>query len=117
MRGDNVQGVVVEGENVFAETVVSDADIYFTYRDLLCDENTAAKIAAQEKSSSAIVFCWGMNKISPSLQMHNVFFSGDYKAEFQHLFSSKTLYKDPTVFLNITGKAEKGHAPAGKKTG
>lgn len=113
--GDNVQGVVVEGENVFAETVVSDADIYFTYRDLLCDENTAAKITAQEKSSSAIVFCWGMNKIFPSLQMHNVFFSGDYKAEFQYLFSSKTLYKDPTVFLNITGKAEKGHAPAGKE--
>jgi phytoene desaturase len=111
--GDRIEGVVVNGKNIFSEIVVSNADIYFTYRDLLCDERTAAKIAKQEKSSSAIVFCWGMKKEFPSLQLHNIFFSGDYKAEFQHLFAGKTLFKDPTVYINITGKMESSHAPAG----
>jgi phytoene desaturase len=111
--GDRIEGIVVNNENVFSDIVVSNADIYFTYRDLLCDERTAAKIALQEKSSSAIVFCWGMKKEFPSLQLHNIFFSGDYKAEFQHLFTGKTLFKDPTVYINITGKMENGHAPAG----
>ena len=111
--GDQVKGVVVNGENIFSDIVVSNADLYFTYRDLLCDDRTAARIAKQEKSSSAIVFCWGMKKEFPSLQLHNIFFSGDYKAEFRHLFAGKTLFKDPTVYINITGKMESGHAPAG----
>ncbi len=113
--GNSVQGVVVEDNNIFADIVVSNADIYYTYRDLLCDKNTASKISIQEKTNSAIIFFWGMSKTFPSLQMQNVFFSGDYKAEFQHLFSSKTLYKDPTIFISITGKIENDHAPADKE--
>ena len=113
--GNHIQGIVVNGENIFSEIVVSNADIYLTYRDLLCNERAAAKIASREKSSSAIVFCWGMKKEFPSLQLHNVFFSGDYRAEFQHLFTGKTLYKDPTVYINITSKMESGHAPSGNE--
>lgn len=112
---NHTKGIVINGENVFANLVVSNADVYYTYRQLLADERTALKISKAEKSSSAIVFYWGINKQYPQLELHNLFFSAEYKAEFDSIFITKTLYKDPTVYINITSKMEEGHAPAGKE--
>ena len=69
------------------------------------------KILQQERSSSAIIFYWGINKSFPQLELHNIFFSSDYKEEFDHIFKLKQLYTDPTVYINITSKMEAGHAP------
>jgi len=50
--------------------------------------------------------------------MHNIFFSKDYKEEFDSIFRKKKCDSDPTVYINITSKCEPGvHAPAGKETG
>ncbi|MBX3254799.1 MAG: phytoene desaturase [Chitinophagaceae bacterium] len=112
---NKVRGIVINGENFFSDLVVSNTDIYFTYQKLLNDERTAQKIEKYEKSSSAIVFYWGINKQFPQLQLHNIFFSSEYKAEFESLFKTQTVYKDPTIYINITSKMEAGHAPAGKE--
>ena len=37
------------------------------------------------------------------------------KTEFEHLFDSKTIYEDPTVYIHITSKHLKEDAPAGKE--
>lgn len=61
-----------------------------------------------------MIFYWGIRKNFPQLNLHNIFFSGDYEAEFTHLFKHKNLYKDPTVYINITSKFEPGiQAPEG----
>jgi phytoene dehydrogenase-like protein len=76
----------------------------------------AAKIFRKERSSSAVVFYWGMSSLFSELDLHNIFFSVDYKAEFYHLFKTKKIYPDPTVYINITSKQEPGiHAPDGKE--
>jgi hypothetical protein len=31
-------------------------------------------------------------------------FTEDYKTEFEHIFDSKTIYEDPTIYINITSK-------------
>ena len=50
------------------------------------------------------------------LDLHNIFFSGDYKAEFDAIFNTGLPFEDPTVYINITNKQEPGsHAPAGKE--
>ncbi len=111
-----VQGVESGDENHDADTVVSNIDIYFTYKNLLGDENSAQKILKHERSSSALVFYWGINKEFPQLHLHNIFFSKNYQSEFHHLFKFKKVYNDPTVYINITGKMEPGtQAPAGKE--
>ena len=51
------------------------------------------------------------------MDLHNIFFSEDYKAEFDAIFTEKTLAADPTVYVNITAKDVLGDAPAAKKTG
>ncbi|MBL0357514.1 MAG: phytoene desaturase [Chitinophagaceae bacterium] len=110
-----VRGVVVHHENIEADIVVSNGDAYFTYKNLLCNAKKAEKILRQERSSSAVIFYWGMNKTYPQLQLHNIFFSNDYKKEFENIFVNKQLFSDPTIYVNITSKMEMSQAPEGKE--
>lgn len=107
-------GVEVGGNLVPANWVISNVDVYFTYLRLLQQPKAAKKILQQERSSSAMIFYWGIRKNFPQLSLHNIFFSGNYPLEFDHLFKYKTLYEDPTVYINITAKCEPGvQAPEG----
>lgn len=108
----SVRGVVAEGENIAAGIVVSNMDVYFTYGKLLGDKIKAKKILQQERSSSALIFYWGINKTFPELGLHNIFFTEDYQKEFDHIFRLKKNYQDPTVYINITGKCEPGYQAA-----
>ena len=110
-----VKGVVVNGQNIAADIVVSNSDVYFTYKDLLRDTAKVKKLLKQERSSSAVIFYWGMNRQFARLQLHNIFFSKDYKKEFAQIFKSKQLHNDPTVYINITVKMETTQAPPGKE--
>jgi phytoene desaturase len=108
-----VKGVVVNDSNIMADLVVSNSDAYFTYLNLLQNTAKAKKILKQERSSSAVIFYWGMGKCFEELGLHNIFFSNNYVAEFDAIFNKKTIYPDPTIYLNITSKMEAGQAPAG----
>jgi phytoene desaturase len=109
-------GISVNGEKLFADAIISNVDVYFTYLKLLSQPNEAEKNLKQERSSSALIFYWGINKTFAQLQLHNIFFSKNYKAEFNHIFKTKTPFDDPTIYINITSKMEPGrHAPNGKE--
>jgi phytoene desaturase len=108
-----VRGIVANGENLFADVVVSNADVYFTYKNLLNDDIRAKRLLKQERSSSALIFYWGIRKSFPQLGLHNIFFSNNYKTEFNHLFKSKDFSTDITVYINITSKMEPAQAPPG----
>jgi phytoene dehydrogenase-like protein len=90
-------------------------DIYFTYTKLLKYRKNLypKKILSQERSSSALIFYWGINKQFPQLDLHNIFFSADYKAEFDQIWLQKDIYSDPTVYLNISSKFKPDDATAG----
>ncbi len=109
-------GITANNENILADVVVSNVDTYFTYKNLLNHEDQASRVIKNERSSSAIVFYWGIKKEFPELQLHNIFFSKNYTEEFHHLFRLKKLYTDPTIYINITSKCElEVHAPKGKE--
>lgn len=110
-----VKGVAVNDTNLYADVAVSNMDVYFTYKYLLNDDRKANKLLRHERSSSAVIFYWGIKKTFPELQLHNIFFSKDYKDEFEHLFRLKSLSDDPTIYINITSKMQKDHAPDGKE--
>jgi phytoene desaturase len=111
-----VKGVMVDNMTHDAAIVVSNMDVFFTYSNLLNDFTKAAKVKKQERSSSAFIFYWGMKKSFPMLDLHNIFFSNDYKKEFNAIFNTGIPFHDPTVYINITNKLEPGkHAPLGKE--
>jgi phytoene desaturase len=116
VKDHTVKGVMVDDMQYDARIVVSNMDVYFTYKKLLNDFTMAAKVKKQERSSSAFIFYWGMNKSFPNLDLHNIFFSGNYKKEFNAIFNTGIPFHDPTVYVNITNKLEPGkHAPMGKE--
>ena len=108
-----VTGVLTNSGLKKANLVISNADIFPTYRKLLSDQKAPKKILSQERSSSALIFYWGIRKEFPQLDLHNIFFSEDYETEFDHIFRKKTLFHDPTVYINITAKEEANDAPKG----
>jgi phytoene desaturase len=115
LMGNRAIGIKVKDEQINADIVVSNMDIWFTYNKLLKahPELHSKKILQQERSSSALVFYWGINKRFPRLDLHNIFFSADYKAEFDHIWQEKSIYHDPTVYINISSKLSSKDAPQG----
>jgi phytoene desaturase len=106
-------GIKVADTTVNADIVVSNSDIVPTYRRLLKQHKAPEKILKQPRSSSALIFYWGIKKQFPELDLHNIFFSEDYKTEFNYIFKKKEVYNDPTVYINITAKEESNDAPKG----
>jgi phytoene dehydrogenase-like protein len=71
------------------------------------------KTLGQERSSSAIIFYWGVKSTFPELDLHNIFFSNCYEEEFASIFDKKTMFDDPTIYINISSKLAKNDAPPG----
>jgi phytoene desaturase len=99
-----------EGQHL-ADVTVSNMDIYSTYKKLLPEQPHPERTLNQERSSSAVIFYWGIRGQFPALDLHNIFFSANYRQEFEALFDKKSMYNDPTVYLNITSKELPGEAP------
>jgi phytoene desaturase len=96
-----------------SDLVVTNMDVYPTYKKLLKDQPEPKKTLTQERSSSALIFYWGINKEFPNLDLHNILFSDSYPEEFEHIFEKRTLYEDPTIYINITSKESHSDAPKG----
>ena len=111
VENKTVKGIVAQGKTIFSDYVVSNLDVFFVYKNLLKNQSISRKIAAQERSSSALIFYWGINATFPELDLHNIFFSENYKAEFAALKGGVTIYEDPTVYVNITSKKKPSDAP------
>jgi phytoene desaturase len=107
------RGVVTGDGNRYADAVISNVDIVYTYKNLLRDTLRTRKILKAERSSSALIFFWGIRKQFEQLGLHNIFFSKDYQAEFRSIFGSAKIYHDPTVYVNISSTLDPEHAPPG----
>ena len=115
VKNKKAVGVCVNEEKYLADLVVSNMDVVPTYRKLLSNQKQPEKVLSQERSSSAVIFYWGVGKSFSQLDLHNIFFSDDYGAEFAAIFNTKTIYHDPTVYVNITSKDVPADAPEGKE--
>ena len=113
LKDEIVSGVRIGSEVHEADLVVSNMDIWYTYRKLLKNITAPEKILLQERSSSALIFYWSINRTFEELDLHNIFFTEDYEKEFHHIWEKKDIYHDPTIYLNISSKLEASDAPAG----
>ena len=67
-------GVCVKEAKHLADLVVSNMDVVPTYRKLLPNQKQPEKVLSQERSSSAVIFYWGVGKSFSQLDLHNIFF-------------------------------------------
>jgi len=107
------KAIKIKGELIPADIIVSNMDVWFTYHKLLKQHPHLfpKKILRQERSSSALIFYWGIKRQFAQLNLHNIFFSKDYKAEFDHIWQQKDIYHDPTIYVNISSKYKPDDAP------
>ncbi len=121
-----VTEIVTEGNNAVGlrsgqatiqpyDLIVSNMDVVNTFRKLLPNARQPERILRQPKSSSGLIFYWGIKREFAQLGLHNIFFSNDYRTEFTSLFGRNELDDDPTVYLNITSKHKSDDAPPGSE--
>lgn len=113
LKSDAAKGIEISGEKIPFDLVVSNMDVVPTYKYLIPDAPQPEKILNYPRSSSALIFYWGIKHQFSELDMHNIFFSNDYKEEFNCIFKKKTIYHDPTVYINITSRWNPEDAPKG----
>ncbi|WP_299604479.1 1-hydroxycarotenoid 3,4-desaturase CrtD [uncultured Aquimarina sp.] len=113
IENNKAVGIIANKTKVLADIIISNMDVVPTYKKLLPNQKEPRKTLKQPRSSSALIFYWGIKKEFPELDLHNIFFSENYKEEFEYIFDKKDVYKDPTIYINITAKNEPNDAPKG----
>jgi phytoene desaturase len=113
LKNKQAIGIQANNKEYFADEIVSNMDVFSTYKKLLPDVPHPERTLSQERSSSAVIFYWGVKKTFSELDLHNIFFSENYTEEFAHIFDHKTLFDDPTIYINITSKENSSDAPMG----
>ncbi|MDP4002929.1 phytoene desaturase family protein [Methylobacterium sp. NEAU K] len=115
-EGGRVAGVILTGgERVPAERIVCNADSAALGAGLLGREAIPAgeRLKRDERSLSAVTFCTTAVPKGFSLAHHNVFFSGDYRTEFDAILRDRRLPDDPTVYVCAQDRTESGETPEG----
>lgn len=106
LKNRRVTGVAVRGSGEMpADIVICNADVAALNSGLLGPdvEDPAAARRTRARSQSAMTWTMQARAEGPPLSEHNVFFSEDYRAEFDAVFDQGETPKSPTVYL---------HAPA-----
>ena len=113
IENKKIKGVSTDAGNTDYDVVISNMDVYNSYQKLLPNVKKPKKTLDQPKSSSGIIFYWGIKHDFKQLRLHNILFSANYEEEFDTIFSKKTIYPDPTIYINITSKHTPTDAPPG----
>ncbi|SFT75572.1 phytoene desaturase [Algoriphagus locisalis] len=113
VENGEASGIRVKGKDQFADLLVNNMDMVNAYKTILKEEKQPKLLLKQPKSSSALIFYWGIKRDFPELDLHNIFFSDNYALEFEHIFKKGTIYDDPTIYLNITSTHKSDDAPEG----
>jgi phytoene desaturase len=111
-----VAGVIdATGQCHTSDAVIANVDVTSVYEHLIPPEHTPhqqiKRLRALEPSCSGFIMMLGLKGTSPTLAHHNIFFSRDYRAEFDDIFRRGIPPADPTVYVAITSKADPHDAP------
>ncbi|BAU91630.1 phytoene desaturase [Methylorubrum populi] len=113
-EGGRVAGVeLAGGERLAADAVIANADVAALGAGLLGADAASAgdRIPPRERSLSAVTFCRTAEATGFDLAHHNVFFSADYRAEFDAILRGRRLPPDPTVYVCAQDRDGDGGSP------
>ena len=113
VKNNRAIGIQTPSGDYFSDLVINNMDMVTAYKTILKEEVQPKRLLKQPKSSSALIFYWGIKKNFPELDLHNILFSNDYEKEFKTIFDKREVYKDPTVYINITSIHKEDDAPDG----
>lgn len=116
-KGSKTTGVeLASGEFIEADVVVSNADLVWTYNNLLPPSPYASRLAVKDQTCSSISFYWGLSEVVPELGGHNIFLADAYRESFDDIFERGDLPKEPSFYVNVPSRLDPSAAPPGKDT-
>ncbi|WP_422124227.1 phytoene desaturase family protein [Planococcus sp. X10-3] len=118
VRNGKAVGVELEGGNVSeADAVILNGDLLSAFPQLTAESERPSfsnkKSVSYEPSISAFVILAGLKTKLPALKHHNVYFSGDYREEFDDLFNKKRYSEQPTVYISNSSYTDPTRSPDG----
>jgi len=109
---NKAHGVVVDGNEIAADYVLCNGDVVESFATLLPDyKKEIAHWRRCEPSLSGLMFLWGVQGRHETMVQHNIFFSADYRLEFEQLFRLGQPPSDPTIYVAISSKSQALDAP------
>ena len=108
-----------DGEKLDADIVVSNADVAFTYKNLINPKHrkkyTDRKIERTKYSMSLFVIYFGTKKryTDTNLAHHNIILGKRYKGLLSDIFHDKKLADDFSLYLHMPTKTDPSMAPEG----
>jgi phytoene desaturase len=111
-------GVRLEsGEELRADIVVSNADLPYTYRKLVPARYRRhypdSRLDRMEYSCSGYMLYLGLDQLYPHMRHQALYFSHDYRGNFDAIFRTKTLPEDPSFHINYPSVTDPSLAPPG----
>jgi phytoene desaturase len=115
---NEARGVVLADNRVLrSDIVIANSDVVTTHRELLSpalrQQRRVKRLEQLEPSCSGFVLLLGLDKQYLQLAHHNIFFSGDYPAEFDDLFTRRIPLRNPTIYICDTSRSDVTQAPPG----
>lgn len=115
----NVTGLIVNGENIETNLVLSGADYHHT--ETLLDENLKQYAAnywdKKTFAPSSLLFYVGFDKKIENVSHHTLFFDTDFDAHAKEIYDNPMWPTDPLFYANFTSITDKTSAPEGKEAG
>lgn len=120
VKNGNAVGVRLKnGEQLEADEIVSNADVAFTYKNLINPKHrkkyTDRKIEKTKYSMSLFVIYFGTKKRynDTNLAHHNIILGERYKGLLSDIFHDKKLADDFSLYLHMPTKTDPSMAPKG----
>jgi phytoene desaturase len=108
--GGRVTGVrLADGTRLPADTVVMNGDASDV--PALLGEPHAKGLPEAARSLSGLVYLFGINRTLTDLPHHSIYFSADYRREFEQLFTERRHPEDPTVYVNAPSRSDRSVVP------
>jgi len=108
---------LADGNTISADLVVSNADVGYTYRDLLGSADrttwTDDRIEGMDYSMSLFVWYFGTNRVYEDVEHHNILLGPRYEGLLDDIFEHKDLADDFSVYLHRPTATDPSMAPDG----
>jgi phytoene desaturase len=111
------RGIILhDGTEIKADTVISNADLPYVYRNLLPDKRKSIHLDKLKYSCSAMCFHWGLDKVYPQLEHHNVFLSDGFRKGLDQIFRDKSVSDNPNFYVHAPVRSDRTAAPQNHDT-
>ncbi|MCB2197855.1 phytoene desaturase [bacterium] len=118
---NRAKGVVVNGETIPLDAVISNADWMHTNRELLNGHHkrkkwTKSRLNRTDYSMGAYLLYLGVKKQYPQLKHHTLILSPRYRELVRDIFDRKVLPDDFSMYLHVPTRTDPGMAPEGSES-